>query len=731
MWLGTSVSPCGPPSVAVQIGWAATLDVSYRRAVYHLRKSTANPRRGHFRAIGRVSSSSFTGLGRGARPVGRFAPRPVPIVGAVALPAFAIKIMGMPQVPQKKTRSSVARRKASPSPPRRRPTIDYKRLFEGAADAMLVVDAEGNYIDANPAARSLTGYTLAELRTMRIGDLTVPEERDLSAKHFARLRATGKTRNDRVLLRKDGTQVRVEAHAVDLGGGVYQTTLRDVSRRIAAEEELRRSLEAYATLVNLCHAAVISAGPDGKVRSWNPAAEELFGYSAEEAIGMPVEALVSAEIRGRHAGAFRRRLESSAREPFRRIIAGGGIRKDGTSVPIEASLAVGRQGSEQVFNAVIRDMSEHLGVVEKLNDALQRLRFHVERMPLAYIVWDVEFRVTEWNPAAQRMFGYSKDEAIGRHAYDLIVPPDAQAAVDKVWADLLRGATPSHSVNANVRKDGSRFMCEWFNTPLRASAGEIHGVASMAQNVSEREAAESRIREAQKLESLGVLASGVAHDFNSLLMIILGNTALLRSLKGLPSRAIEQIELIEEAGSRADHLIKHLLAYARTGRHNPQPTDLNEVIRQSLTFVRSTLGKKHRLDLQLSDRVGIIAGDRNQIEQVILNLCLNARQAMTNGGAITVATRPCHLIAEQIAESVLNDAQPGEYVEMVVSDTGCGMDEATAKRIFDPFFTTKSDGHGLGLAAVLGILRQHGATAVVESRLRQGTRMHVFFPVQG
>ncbi len=636
----------------------------------------------------------------------------------------------MPQKSKKKARKSVSGRKAATGRSPRASAIDYERLFGCAADAMLIVDGEGKYIDANPAACELTGYTLSALRKMQVGDLTIPEERDLSAQHFDLLRGTGKTRNDRTIRRKDGTLVTVEAHAVDLGNGFFQTTLRDVSERITALDELKRSLEAYAVLVNLCHAAVISAGPDGRIRSWNPAAEALFGYSEKEAIGMRVVELVPASMRNKHLAAFGHHVGSVSHEPFGRTLRTRCVRKDRTEVPVEVSVAVGRRDSEQVFTAVVRDMTEHQAVVEKLNDALQILQFHVERMPLAYIVWDTEFKVTEWNPAAERMFGYMKDEAVGRHAYDLVVPPEVVSAIDDVWADLLSGETSSHSVNANLRKDGSRLTCEWFNTPLRDSAGRIHGVASMARDATEREAAEARIREAQKLESLGVMASGIAHDFNSSLMIILGNAALLRSVKEIPVQAFEHIELIEEAGSRADHLIKHLLAYARTGRHNPQPTDLNEVIHESLTFVRSMLGKQHRLDVELSDRLGTIRADRSQVERVISNLCLNAKQAMAKGGVISLATKRANLTPRQVANSVLHDAKPGAFVEMVVVDSGCGMDEATAKRIFDPFFTTKADGHGLGLAAVLGILRQHGATVTIESSPNRGTKMHVFFPVQ-
>jgi len=625
--------------------------------------------------------------------------------------------------------AAAADRQLPQSPASLSSSIDYRGLFERAPDAIFVVDGEGRYIEANAAACKLTGYTRDELLKKKVGDLAVPEERSLSAERFDLLRKTGETRRGRTLQRKDGTRVTVEAHAVALGNGTYQTIVRDISEQVAARAELQRSLEAYSTLIELCHAAVISAGRDGRITSWNRAAEALFGYSPKEATGLPITGLISPRLRKRHQAAFDLHTETARTIPFTRTINTEGIHKDGTEIPIELSLAVGRRDGNLIFTAVIRDVSEQRIIVEKLNDALQRLQFHVERMPLAYIVWDTDFVVVEWNPAAERMFGHTKAEALGRHAYDLVVPPDAVPAVDVIWADLLHGDTSSHSINANVRKDGTRLTCEWFNTPLRDSAGKIRGVASMAMDVTEREATEARLRNSQKLESLGVMAGGIAHDFNSSLMVMLGNASLLRSVKGLPPRAQEHLQLIEDAGARADDLIKHLLSYARTGRHQPQPTDLSAVVREAMTFIRSPIGKEHELDLQLADDLPTILADRGQIEQILLNLCLNAKQAMQKGGTIAIITRTRDLTAIDAARCVPYDAKPGRYVELAVSDTGIGMDQVTVSRIFDPFFTTKTEGHGLGMAAVLGILRQHSATAMIDSSPGKGARIHVFFPI--
>ena len=479
--------------------------------------------------------------------------------------------------------------------------IGFDRVFELVPEAILISDGNRSYVAANRAACDLTGYSHQELKAMRMGDLTVPAEKQAATRHFAELAESGKSFRVATIVRKDGKELTVESHAIDLGNGLYMGCLRD--------------------------------------------------------------------------------------------------------------------------------LTEFRGVDAQLHDALQRLQFHVERMPLAYVVWDSSFQVQEWNPAAERIFGYAKDEAIGRHAYDLIVPEDLQATVDNIWDHIQQGDTSSHSINENVRKDGSRLTCEWFNTPLRNAAGEIIGACSMVMDVSEREDLEAQLRNAQALESLGVLAGGVAHDFNSALTVILGNASLLRSVAKLPNDAIGHLELIEEAGFRASELVKHLLAYARTGKHNPQSTNLNKVLQDVGEFLRASLGTGSHVTMELASELPCIDADHGQLEQLAMNLCLNAKEASMLGSEIHLQTKVARVSQKKAARCVPPYAASGNYVTLIVRDHGEGMAQETIDRVFDPFFTTKPDGHGLGLAAALGILRQHNAFALVESKLGTGTTIHIFFPI--
>ncbi|MEK6797413.1 MAG: PAS domain S-box protein [Planctomycetota bacterium] len=639
----------------------------------------------------------------------------------------------MARKPAAKTRTRVTKRSVRPHPAR--PRADHVPVdpptdpVDWLPDAVIILNAARRCIFVNPAACKLLERERKDLLADPQPTASRPLAAVIQSETFQRLRSAPLTEGEVVLRAGSSRETTVDIRGVRLDDGSVVLSARDVTAAARERAETLRSLNSFVTLVDLCHAGVISAGTDGLIRSWNPTAEQLFGYSAKEALGMPIDLLVPPELRDAHRSMFLQHVRNRPDRPHARVLTTEALRKNGDRFPVEISLAVGPREDTTLFTAVLRDLSEHQAVVEKLNDALQRLRFHFERMPLVYVVWDSDFRVVEWNATAERIFGFTRDEAVGKHAYDLIVPPDVVETIRPIWADLLRGSTSSHSINDNLRKDGSRIACEWFNTALTDSSGNIHGVASMAWDVSEREVLEARLRDAQRVESLGVLASGVAHDFNSSLMVILGNAALLRSIKKLPPNAIEHLELIEEAGARANNLIKHLLAYARTGRHNPQPTHLNALVNDSLTFLRSTLGAAHSLQLQLAEGLPPILADRSQLEQILVNFCLNAKQAMPKGGVVTIRTLTRILRPEDVARSVMVHARPGSYAGFSVTDTGCGMDSATLSRIWDPFFTTKSQGHGLGLAAVLGILRQHNATAIVETDPRRGTTMHAYFPV--
>jgi PAS domain S-box-containing protein len=373
----------------------------------------------------------------------------------------------------------------------------------------------------------------------------------------------------------------------------------------------------------------------------------------------------------------------------------------------------------------------------RANLAAQQIQLHVDHSPLGVIEWNDRFEVVEWNPAAEKIFGWERQEALGRHAW-FIVPEEHRAAVESVWAGLLGSGGGRRSTNANLDRSGNRLICDWYNLPLRGDHGRVIGVISLVEDVSERHrvAQESRelerkMLEAQKLESLGVLAGGIAHDFNNLLTGILGNASLARLESPPHAAAQESLAEIETSAQRAADLCRQMLAYSGRGKFVVEPLDLNALIRDTLPLIRLSLSKRAEVVSALAETLPLIEADATQIRQVIMNLVINASDALgERSGRVRLSTRVVALDRDGLAALQFGqNLAAGNYVELEVADDGEGMTAEVRARIFEPFFTTKFSGRGLGLAAVLGIVRGHQAALSVASEPGWGTSFRIYWPV--
>jgi len=387
----------------------------------------------------------------------------------------------------------------------------------------------------------------------------------------------------------------------------------------------------------------------------------------------------------------------------------------------------------------LRDAAAELDrTTQALRDSEQRLSQLVRQCPIAVIEWDADFRVIEWNAAAERIFGYTRDEMLGEHARR-IIPEAVRPLVDHIWEDLTSQRGGTRSRNENVTASGESITCEWYNGPRVDDEGQVVGVISLAQDVTElarneeeRRLLELRMVEAAKLESLGILAGGVAHDFNNLLVGIVGATSLALHELPVGSSVRDHLELVASSADRAAELTRQMLAYSGKGRFVVGPVDLGALVREMARLVEASISKRATMDYRIGDVSAMVEGDATQLRQVVMNLILNASDAVSEqGGEIAVSTGVVCESAAFLRTTWLHDELPaGEYAFVAVTDTGVGMDEATRSRIFDPFFTTKTRGHGLGLAAAQGIVRAHRGFIEVESVPGAGTRIRVGFPLR-
>ena len=376
---------------------------------------------------------------------------------------------------------------------------------------------------------------------------------------------------------------------------------------------------------------------------------------------------------------------------------------------------------------VARDITERKRAEEEMRQSQQKLHIHFEHTPLAVVEWDMDFRVAAWNPSAERIFGYSRQEALGQHAR-FIVPPQYREHVDQVWQALLKQAGGTRSTNDNITKDGRSISCEWYNTPLVDDSGRVLGVASLVQDVTERVALEERLRQSQKMEAVGRLAGGVAHDFNNLLTVILGYSQILAD--GLPegSRLADNTAQIKSAADRAAGITRQLLAFSRKSVLSPRVINLNDVVLNLDSLLRRLIGEDIEVRTLPANDLGSVKADPSQIEQVLMNLALNARDAMPRGGTVALETANATLDGTYARDH--QSVEPGRYVMLAVSDTGEGMTPETQARIFEPFYTTKEvgKGTGLGLSMVYGIVKQSGGYIWVYSEPGRGTTFKIYLP---
>jgi PAS domain S-box-containing protein len=380
--------------------------------------------------------------------------------------------------------------------------------------------------------------------------------------------------------------------------------------------------------------------------------------------------------------------------------------------------------------AALRATNERLlAEIEERRRAEERIREQARLLDIAHdaiSVRDLDDHIVYWNRGAERMYGWTADEVIGKSAVDLLmrVPPADLAAARQ--ALLRRGEWTAEVRHAT--KDGRDILVETRWTLVLDAAGGPRAKLVVNTDVTEKRKLEGQILQAQRLESIGVLAGGIAHDFNNLLTPMLMSVKLLREDRPADERA-GMLNTLQAGAERGAELVRKLLSFAGGGGGERGPVSVPTAFREVQGIVAHTFPKSVRMDVRLPAGLRPVLADPTQLSQVLLNLCVNARDAMADGGTLAVSAADVSVGPDEAARHP--DARAGEYVRLEVADTGCGIRPEIADRIFDPFFTTKKAGHGtgLGLSTVLGIVRSHGGFVTVTSRLGAGTRFVVYWPV--
>ena len=473
--------------------------------------------------------------------------------------------------------------------------------------------------------------------------------------------------------------------------------------------------------------AVVAVNQQGVMIQVNSQTESLFGYTRDELIGQKIEILVPDQQRPQH----HLHREHFHQQPKIRRMGSGldlyGRRRDGSEVAVEISLSPVTTDDGTMVLSVIRDISDSKRIEEELRrvneeldrrksrelrDSQNRLALIVDSSQDAIIGKNLDGIITHWNKGAEHIYGYTAQEMIGR-SITALAPRERTDEIPTILQKIRNGERVEYFESLRVPKDKRILHMSISVSPIYDTEGKVVGASTIARNISAQKKIEDQLRQSQKMEAVGRLAGGVAHDFNNLLGIVTACWELLRSR--VEGEGLEYLDNIREAAKRGASLTRQLLAFSRRQPVQTQLLDLNEKLKDISKLVHPLMGDDVEVVLLPRSSSAIIEADPSQLDQIVINLAVNSRDAMPHGGKLIIETA-----VFDFDESFAREHPAiivGRYVMLAVSDNGIGMDEATRSRIFEPFFTTKEigKGSGLGLATVYGIVKQNGGHVWVYS----------------
>jgi two-component system, cell cycle sensor histidine kinase and response regulator CckA len=611
----------------------------------------------------------------------------------------------------------------------------YRRLFETAQDGILILDAHSGMItDVNPFLTTLLDYSRDEFLGKTLWDIGVFNQIQQSKVAFRELQNKRCIRYENLPLEgRSGRRVNVEFVSnvyEENGKSVIQCNIRDITARKQSEASLHESQQRLAGIIASAMDPIISLDEQQRVVLFNAAAEKMFLCSEAEAVGQSIERFIPQRFHAAHSGHIRAFGETGvtnrAMDTLEPIWA---LRPGGEEFQIEASLSQTESGGKKIFTVIIRDVGQRKRSEDALRRSEERFSKAFRSNPLAIAIsTEAEGRYLDVNEAFLDLLGYQRKDVIGRTAAELdfwAEPLDRGEMIRQLKGDEK---VSKHQMRYRTAKGKIREAEVW------AESIEVDGqrcVLAITRDVTEMIQLEAQLRQAQKMEAVGRLAGGIAHDFNNILSIIIGYSDISLGLIAPENPVNKYVSQTKKAAERAALLTKQLLAFSRKQVVFPRTLDLNEVVRNATEMFLRLVGEDIAVEFRPTAPLGSIKADIGQIEQVLINLVVNARDAMPTGGRIMIETGEAELDESYVSQH--RDAHVGRYVVLAVSDTGCGMDQTIQSQIFEPFFTTKVVGHGtgLGLSTIYGIVKQSEGSILVYSEPGKGTTFKVYFPRVG
>ena len=583
----------------------------------------------------------------------------------------------------------------------------FRELFENMRSGATVYRAVGEADDFvitgfNRGAERIEGIVRQDVLGRLVSEMFPALRRSPLFEMMRRVWRTGQSENVPATFYEDHRMHGWrESYIYRLSSGEIVALYDDVSERKRSEAALMESEARWRSIIEMHAHAIVIVDQQHEIRFVNKAAEDLFGDPAEALIGAPFGfPLVQGDVAGI--------------EVIRpgRSLAFGEMR----TIPM-------RWGGQDNYLLFIQDVSAQ----KRAETDLRKLFQAIEQSPASVMITDIDGRIEYVNPKFTETTGYTYSEVAGKTPSFLRSGHTSGREYDDLWKTISAGDVWRGEFN-NRRKNGELFWELASIAPVRDGNAKVTHYVAVKEDISERKATEERLRRSQRMEMIGQLTGGIAHDFNNLLAIIIGNMQLLEEKSDLDGESRELIADAVWSAERGAQLTHRLLAFARRQRLNPKVTDLNDIVGEMADLLRRTLGEGIEVREELGTGLWETMIDRGQLESALLNLVVNARDAMPNGGVLTIATGTATLPGD--LETPGEDVVAGDYVVLSVADTGTGMPPRIVERIFEPFFTTKKfgEGSGLGLSMVYGFVRQSGGHIVVESKVGSGTVVKLYMP---
>lgn len=610
----------------------------------------------------------------------------------------------------------------------RRQEQQLSDFFDSATVGLHWVGPDGTILRANQAELDLLGYSRQEYVGRNIVDFHL--DRDVIDTILKRLSAGEVLHDYPARLRcKDGSikQVLIDSSGYFEEGQFIHTRCftRDVTAQRAADEATAR----LAAIVASSGDAIVGKTLEGIVTSWNTAAERIFGYTEAEMVGRSIYRLIPEELHEAEHSLLRRVGQG---EPV--VVSDTErIRKDGRRINIELSVSQIRDGQGRVVGAssIKRDITERKLADEALAQSQERLQLSLKAARMGTWRRDIGTDAVSWDHGMKQLYGLpSGEEVTSYEQFIERVHPDDRDFVRSVVQRASDGAGELDLEFRIARPDGRLRWLAAQGRVARDGSGKPLYITGVALDVTDRKQIEERLRQAQRMDSVGQLAGGIAHEANNMMSVVLGCADYVLQRSDLPAGVRDDVDQIWRAAKRTAGITQQLLAFSRRQMLQPQVLDLNATVRELEPILSRTLGETRALRMHLSSSLGVVRADAGQLEQVLINLTINARDAMPDGGKVIIETMNVVLDDVYAAEKAVETLRPGEYAVLVVSDTGHGMDRGTLARIFEPFFTTKGvgQGTGLGLSTVYGIVKQSGGFIWAYSEPGLGTAFKLYFP---